>query len=230
MDLSDTIFLDIETVPPEDGPVVEAIRANVQPPASYKKPESIAAWMAENADAVAAEQVSRLALDGLYGSIVVIGFAIGGGTPVIGSASDGNERALIQRFFEMVEEFARKRADGASLDFTVVGHNVEFDLRFLLHRAVKHGLTVPQSLRRAFHPEKGRYHVHDTMKLWSGWKGYVKLRELDTQLFGTAQDDIDGSEVGRLWKSEPAKVMDHCALDVERVRRVYCAIAVTLGL
>lgn len=230
MDITDTLFLDIETLPPSSGPILDRIRANIQPPAQYKKPDSIAAWMAENAESAAAEQIGRLGLDGLYGSICVIGFAIGGGTPVIGSASNGDERALIQRSFEMVEEFSSKRADGATNDLFIVGHNVEFDLRFLLHRAVRYGLTIPASLRRAFHPEKGRFYVHDTMKLWGGFKGYVKLRDLDEELFATGADDIDGSQVAALWATDPSKVMDHCAIDIERVRRVYCAIVRTLGL
>lgn len=230
MDITDTLFLDVETVPPRTGAVLERVRAAIQPPAQYKKPESIAAWMAENADAAAAEQVSKLGLDGLYGELVVIGFAIGGGAPVIGQATNGDERALIQRFFEMVEEFATKRADGASNDLQIVGHNVEFDLRFILHRAVKHALAIPPSLRRAFHPEKGRYHTFDTMRMWAGWKGYVKLRDLDRELFGIEGEDIDGKDVAATWASDPQKVMDHCAMDIERTRRVFCALAVTLGL
>ena len=47
------IYLDIETIPSQDPALLAKFRGEVTAPATYKKPESIAEWLAENADRVA---------------------------------------------------------------------------------------------------------------------------------------------------------------------------------
>ena len=44
------IFFDIETLQTNDESVIEELRSTIEPPAQYKKPESIDKWMAENAE------------------------------------------------------------------------------------------------------------------------------------------------------------------------------------
>lgn len=229
MNLDNILTIDLETLPPSDPALEARIRAEIAPPAQYKKPDSIAQWMAENADAVAAERLHALGLDGLYGSICVAGFAAGGGDPVMIYGRQ-DERSLIEGYFNLIDIAAGNRADGASRDWIVVGHNVEFDLRYLLHRAVRFGLVVPRSLRKAFDPEKGRYQVRDTMKLWAGYGGRVKLKTLAHELIGENPTDIDGSEVAKVWATDPEKVVEHCAADIQRTRAIYVRLATTLGL
>ena len=45
-----TFYFDIESIPATDPQVRADILAAIKPPATFKKPESIAAWMRENAE------------------------------------------------------------------------------------------------------------------------------------------------------------------------------------
>lgn len=228
MSTHNKLFLDIETLPPSGGGHLERIRASITAPAQYKKPDSIAEWMAQNADAAAAEQHARLGLNGLYGEVCVIGYAVGEGKPVMMSRSDGDEIGLLRLAFDDMSAIARDNVAGYEHELTLVGHNIEFDIRFLFHRAVRHGIPIPRCIKGAFDPNKGRYNTFDTMKVWSGYKDFVKLKDLARELLGDTCEDIDGSEVGGLWTSDPGKVVEHCRQDVERVRSLYRKFAAVL--
>lgn len=221
MSIASKLFLDIETLPPSGGGHLERIRANITPPATYKKPESIAEWMAANADRAANEELAKLGLNGLYGEICVIGFAVGDGPVDTSRTEDGAEADLIEFTFGRIANLAVSPGSGYEHGLTVVGHNVEFDIRFLLHRAIRHGIRIPKCIRPAFDPDKGRYNVFDTMKVWSGYRDFVKLKDLSRELLGDEGGDIDGSEVASTWATDPEAVVRHCRQDVERVRALY---------
>lgn len=221
MTINNKLFLDIETIPPSGGGHFERIKAGIKPPAGYKKPESIAEWMAENADRCANEELAKLGLNGLYGEVCVIGFAVGDGPVDTARTEDGAEADLIRFAFDTITAQSVSDKSGYEHGLQVVGHNIEFDIRFLFHRAVRHGIRIPRCIRGAFDPDKGRYNTFDTMKVWSGWRDYVKLKDLARELLGDANEDIDGSEVAAMWASDPAKVVEHCRQDVERVRNLY---------
>lgn len=223
------LYLDIETLPPQGGQHLARIRAGVTAPGQYKKPESIAQWLAENGDAAAQEEFSKLGLDGLYGEVCVIGWAIND-TIVhthIRTASDFTEKDLIEQAFEEIQRASHDNS-GASRFLSPVGHNIEFDLRFLMQRAVRYGIVIPTCLRLAFDPDKGRYNTFDTMKVWAGFKGWAKLKDMSRELFGDECEDIDGADVAKVWATDPEKVVEHCRQDVERVRKLYYAMALTL--
>ena len=73
------IYLDIETIPSQSPDYLEEVRSNITAPAQYKKPESIAAWIAENGDAAAAEIVSKTSFDPALGHICSLSWALGDG-------------------------------------------------------------------------------------------------------------------------------------------------------
>lgn len=221
------LFLDIETLPPSGGDHFARIRADVKAPGQYKKPESIAEWMAANAYAIATEEFNKLGLDGLYGQVCVIGWAVNDGDPhTVHATSQHLEREVIVEAFDSIQ--AMSADNGGSRSLSPVGHNIDFDLRFLMQRAVRYGIPVPVCLRQAFDPEKGRYNVFDTMKTWSGYGKFAKLKDLSRELLDDTCDDIDGADVAKAWAENPQKVVDHCRRDVERVRRLYKAMAWTL--
>lgn len=224
------LFLDIETLPPAGDVHLMRIRSGIQAPGQYKKPESIAAWMADNADALASEEHAKLGLDGLYGQVCCIGWAVNERQVMtfdLRAYSETGEAGLIEHTFNQIQS-ASIDASNSSRVLSPIGHNIEFDLRFLMQRAVKHGITVPPCLRSAFDPDKGRYNTFDTMKVWSGFKGWAKLKDMSRELFGDVSDDIDGADVHKVWATEPEKVVEHCRQDVERVRKLYYAMARTL--
>jgi 3'-5' exonuclease len=221
------LFLDIETLPPQGGEHYTRIRDAIKAPGQYKKAESIAEWMAANADAMAHEEFSKLGLDGLYGQVCVIGFAVNDGHVTCIDTRAIDERQAIVAAFETIR-IDSADPSGSYRSCSVVGHNIDFDLRFLMQRAVRYGISVPPCLRQAFDPDKGRYNTFDTMKAWAGFKGWTKLKDMSRELFGDEGADIDGADVAKVWATDPGKVVEHCRQDVERVRRLYKAMALTL--
>lgn len=215
------IYLDIETLPSTDPDLIARIRATIKPPGQYKKPESIAEWMAANADSAALDEVSKTGLDGLYGSICVMAWAIDDGPVFVGMQTDElDERAMLRQSLDAIDDASSDTLANTRMPLTVVGHNTEFDIRFLFQRCIRHGIRIPQSIRHAF-DYTGRPDYTDTMRIWAGYKGYVKLKDLARELLGDAGDDIDGSEVARAWKVSPFSVAEHCRRDVERVRALH---------
>lgn len=229
MSIHNKLFLDIETLPPSGGGHFERIRANVTAPGQYKKPESIAQWLAENGDAVAQEEFGKLGLNGLYGEIACICWTIGDGPIFTGAQMGGvSEASMLDNAFRAIDQQSIGSDGRSPLPLIAVGHNVsDFDLRFLMHRAIRHGVKLPRCLRKAYETD-GRYDVFDTMKKWSGYRGYVKLKDLSRELLGDTTDDIDGSEVAKYWATDPMKVIEHCQADVARVRDLYKRFAAVL--
>lgn len=222
------LFLDIETLPPSEGDHLDRIRAGIKAPGQYKKPDSIAQWLAENADTLAAEEFAKLGLDGLYGRVCCIGWAVNDEDVRISVDAGQGERTLINAAFGAIQTRSMD-ASGSSRSLSPVGHNIEFDLRFLMQRAVRYGIQVPACLRAAFDPDKGRYNTFDTMRVWSGFKGFTKLKDLARELLDDDGSDIDGADVATAWAIDPQRVVEHCRRDVERVRRLYLAISHTLA-
>ena len=70
------IFLDCETRPTSRMSVREAVTADIGPPGNYKSAEAIAKWWSENGEAKRADAIARTALDGTWGEIVCIGYAV----------------------------------------------------------------------------------------------------------------------------------------------------------
>ena len=215
------IYLDIETTPPEKAGIFERIKAEIRPPANYKKQETIEKWLAEEGEAAATEQFHKMALDGLYGQIVCIGFAMDDQPVTTITAIDCKESDLIMRAFDEIDALSLNPITGHNDILQIVGHNIEFDIRFLYQRAVRYGIRIPRSLRETFKPGQSQYATVDTMKIWSGYRGYVKLKDLAREMLGDAGDDIDGKDVAATWAINPDEVERHCALDVDRVRRLH---------
>lgn len=216
------LYLDIETLPDNRQETITRIKLDVKPPAQYKKADSIAQWMAENAESATLETLGKTALNGLYGRVCVVGFAVNDGA--VGAlpmnANDTSDRELLASAFARMDELATDD-HGHVMPLDVVGHNVTWDLRFLYHRAVRYGIKLPKCIAKAFHPVESRYHVHDTMTLWAGYGNRVKCKDLARELLGDDCDDIDGSQVAEYWTRDPVKVVEHCIEDVERVRKLY---------
>ena len=56
------IIFDLETVPSQHPDARELVRASIKPPGTLKKPESIAAWWANEADAAVEDAYRRQSL------------------------------------------------------------------------------------------------------------------------------------------------------------------------
>ena len=229
------IYLDIETVPSQREDVRARIKERIYTEAEAAEPprsitdlkteetrvKRLTAWrMQRDAKAVedAEEQWRRTALEGGYGEAVCISWAVDDG-PVRSHWRSGlafsEERALLEAWFEALEPVKRQHS---SLP-TFCGHNIEFDLRFLHHRSVIHGIQPPIYLPYNAAAWQGRY--IDTVYEWCGARGSVKLVELCDMLGIDVEDAIDGSQVWDAFQAgDITAIVEHCESDVERVRQI----------
>ena len=73
------LYLDIETIPSQRPGAREEIAANLKPPASYKKAETIEAWERDEKPALVEEAYRKTSIDGASGHVISIACAIDGG-------------------------------------------------------------------------------------------------------------------------------------------------------
>ena len=96
------------------------------------------------------------------------------------------------------------------------GHNIrEFDMPYICRRLLINQMALPTSLDIAGKKPWETKHFLDTLELWKfgDYKNYTSLNLLAAVFgFPTPKDDIDGSQVGRVFWEED---------DLERIA-VYC--------
>lgn len=244
------LTLDIETIPAQRLDVIEEICTSLQskldadiaavkPPGNYKKQETIDAWMAEeqpkaiqalrncfDADVDAAYR--KTGLDGAFGQVCVIGFAIDDAAPqTVWSpdwSNENTERELLEDFGCALTDLIPANAERA---MCVVGHNVAgFDLRFLMQRSIINGVRPHRVISAAAQAKPWESEkVFDTMVQWggSGSKPGGSLDKLCKALrIPTPKGDITGATV---WDAVKAgrieEVAAYCARDVSATRLVH---------
>jgi DNA polymerase elongation subunit (family B) len=127
------------------------------------------------------------------------------------SFADKDEAALLRDFANMLDQYY-----GNPNKHFICGHNVrEFDIPYICRRMVINQLPLPGVINIAGKKPWETKHLLDTMELWKfgDYKNYTSLKLLAAVLgFPSPKDDIDGSEVGRVFWEED---------DLERIA-VYC--------
>ena len=225
------LFFDIETfaIPLTDEERAEKLAA-VKPPGNYKKPESIAAWLEQNADQIVEQDYRKGALNALHGQIVSIAWAFDDGPIHCADAgSDGqvvSDKNVIGYFFDAIADQAYHHPDPEQNLRVVrwIGHNViDFDLRFLKQRAIINQLTPPCSIPAD--NKHGSTQVFDTMREWAGFKNRVSLNAL-ARAFGMGEKIMDGSAVHDLViAGEWEELRAYNVADVELTRQVFRRLA-----
>lgn len=243
------IYLDIETIPDQRTGALDAFIAdakeNFRAPSGLTKEQAakdlgltdaneikftskdamLARWESafrkEKAEEVAEQNWRKTSFDGSRGSVCVIGWAIDGEQI---NTIHGPEPYILTEFFRMLfDAFDPSRSTRP----VFIGHNVaEFDLRFLLHRAIILGVRPPVFFPRNAKPWDEC--VFDTMTEWAGRSNRISLDSLCKALSipgkGSELDgeEIDGSKVWDFVKAGRIKdVATYCAADVERVRLIH---------
>lgn len=201
------LYIDIETHPDTRAGAFDAARARVKAPANYKDPLKINAYI----EAQAAEAYARTSLDGAYGEILCIGWAVDDDEPTVTYAED--ERELLEDFWRAVDRALPELAEPVW-----IGHNVrEFDLRFLWQRCVVRNVWPTRRIPYDVSPHDAS--VIDTMQLWTGSPRErvsldTILQALDIPTAGMGGGDVwPMLQEGRL-----QEILDYCAYDVNTVR------------
>lgn len=228
------LFLDVETVPSQAPTARDDARASIRPPGTYKKPESIAAWLATEGQAAAEEAYRRQSLDGgTLGEIISVAIVDDGSREFVRCRHQGeSEPELIQEVFDMVDAWTRAEADkivpGHNIDIFPfddhhpVAHNAGFDTGFLWRRATVHSLARPRWLPGPM-ARPGRDFTC-TMQLWAGFGKTVSLDALAKALGvpSPKSSDMDGSMVFDAWLNEKyVQIEQYNLRDAEAVRDIY---------
>ncbi len=214
------LFIDIETLPTDRQDVRELLASKITHPGNISKPETIAKWIEESKPAAVDEAVSKTGLDGTFGRVCVIGWAIDDGeVNTIHSADD--EEWILRSFVD------RANTEFPPFETCVVGHNVSaFDLRFLMQRFIVNAIRPPAAIARAAQAKPWEADkVFDTMVQWSGAgaKPGGSLEKLCMALgIASPKQGIDGSMVAAaVADGRIQEVAEYCARDVEATRKVW---------
>lgn len=206
------LFLDIETQRTDDPMVIKRLQEAVRPPGNISKPETIAKWWAEQGAAARLEAVNKTALDGTYGRLATIGFAVGDEDVEILGDEGMPEGVLL----EILKNRMQVRRQEIS---ETVAFNGEFDLRFLTQRYIVNDIQMPQFLRGILQRKDAFF---DPMREWAGYRGYISQTELERVLGIERHDDIDGSQVGEcIDVGDWGRVIAHNREDIVNLRKIY---------
>ena len=214
------IYFDIETLPSDDPAIIADIAAGIKPPGNLKKAETIEAWERDEKPGAVLEAVRKTALDGTFGRICCIGFAVND------DAADvryGDEAETITAFFAWLIDAARISDYTERQSAIFIGHNIlSFDLRFLWQRCVVNGIRPPAFIPFNAKPWDGK--VFDTMTAWNpAREKSISLDKLCRALgVPSSKGDLDGSKVAEYWQAgKHQEVAAYCMADVEAVRQCH---------
>jgi 3'-5' exonuclease len=131
-----------------------------------------------------------------------------------------NEAELLQQVFEVFNKFFLDHT------FSLSGHNIkEFDVPYLCRRAMVCGVALPFFFADMQNRKPWENPLIDTLHLWrfGDFKHYTSL-ELLANVLGvpTPKDDINGSEVGRVYWQEDdlERIGLYCSKDVATVAQI----------
>ena len=216
--MTDTLYLDIETLPSNEEWAIEYAIKDTKPPATIKKQDTLEKWWLETFPSVKQEKIRNLALYGATNRILCIGYAKNDEEPTAlyakGDSRD-DEANILEGFFQFF-------SSEVPLVNRVVGHNITgFDMNIIKQRAIVHGLETPVNMQ--FDCKPWDMAVYDTMYNWDN-RNKVSL-DLLTKALGveTPKDgDIDGSKVYDYYmEGRHEEIAEYCKRDVVAVREVY---------
>lgn len=201
------LFFDIETIPVDDAhkeaALAVAAKKALKQETNYKT----------KAGKKGEEAVFReTALNGDFGRIFCIGYALGDGQVEI---IKGDEDEILKKWWSV--------ADTADC---FIGHNIyDFDLRFIYKRSVVHKIKPAAKHLNLSFARYRNYPIYDTMREWEKW-GMASVA-LDTlaKVFGlesSKDGGIDGSQVYDFYLAgKHDEIYEYCKRDVELTRKVY---------
>ena len=216
IDVTKVLFLDIETV--SGAATYDDLTDTFKYLWGLKAPGVLKRYGQElEEEETAAAYVDKAAIFAEFGKIVCISVgAVHRGKDNrlkirLKSFANRDERVLLEEFSAMLDQYY-----GDPRTQFICGHNIkEFDVPYMCRRIVANQLPLPRMLQITGKKPWELNHLVDTMTLWKfgDYKSYTSLKLLAGVLdFPTPKDDIDGSQVGRVFWDDD---------DLERIA-VYC--------
>ncbi|KAA3640461.1 MAG: 3'-5' exonuclease [Bacteroidetes bacterium] len=138
------------------------------------------------------------------------------------SFADDDEKKLLEDFSELLNQHYNNPAKHG-----LCGHNIkEFDVPYICRRMLINQLPLPAMLDIAGKKPWETKHLIDTLEFWKfgDFKNYTSLKLLAAVFgFPSPKDDIDGSEVGRVyWEEKDLKrIAKYCEKDVLATVQLY---------
>jgi len=241
-------YFDLETVPNQSNrqEFVDNAISNYKPPSSLSKTaacsalglspaetkviskdESIIQWVKkfgeENSYKEADHEWRKTALDGTYGEVISIAWAVGD-SEIFAHAraidSPVTEAEMIQEFFVILNDWLTSES-GISIDKPYfIGHNIPFDLKFLFRRAVILGIKPPFELPFSGYHGKDYF---DNMYAWCGRGEKISQHNLCKALgLEGKPEGVTGATVWDYVKAGKIdEVVEYNKDDIRAVREVY---------
>lgn len=216
IDITNILFFDIETAPatPQYSDLDETWQElwRLKSAQILKKPKD------DITEEDAIQVYDKAGIYSEFGQIVCISVGIfvrsketGELTVRLKSFASTDEAALLKDFSDLMV----KHYNNADRQF-LCGHNIkEFDVPYICRRLLIHQMPFPKMFDITGKKPWETKHLLDTMELWKfgDGKNYTSLKLLAATFgFPSPKDDIDGSQVGRIFHEEG---------DVERIA-LYC--------
>lgn len=157
------------------------------------------------------EFLGSTALDGAFGRILCIGYAID--NEPVDIIYDEEEEKMLKEFWQKVE-----KADW------IIGHNiVNFDLPFIMQRSVIKNVKPSREIKVLRYSHEP---IFDTYMEWTMWSREHKPGSLDRLAkalgYPTSKDEMCGSEVYDYYRAGKIKdILRYCQKDVDLTRKIY---------
>jgi uncharacterized protein YprB with RNaseH-like and TPR domain len=218
MDLSQILFLDIETVP--QFPNYETAEQSYQ-----KLWEEKAKFLLKDESDTPSTVFERAGIYAEFGKIICISVGLlrekqGERTLRVKSFAGDDEKALLKSFGQLLDAYF------GGDHHQLCGHNgKEFDFPYIARRMLINEISVPRILDISGKKPWEVRHL-DTMQMWKfgDYKHFTSLKLL-AHVFGlpTPKDDIDGSQVaGVYWiDKDLQRIVTYCEKDVVTLVQVF---------
>lgn len=217
LDVTKILFLDIETV--SGVKQFSDLSETMQGLWRHKAKSALKRYNDELTDEeISSAYTDRAGIFSEFGKIccISVGFisrdkASGKMSVRLKSYENHDEKILLTEFAQLMNQYYQDTERQY-----ICGHNVkEFDVPYIGRRMVIHQIPLPKMFQLYGKKPWETKHLLDTMNMWKfgDYKNYTSLKLLAGALgFPSPKDDIDGSEVGRVYWEED---------DLERIA-IYC--------
>jgi 3'-5' exonuclease len=226
IDLSSILFLDIETVPAT--PQYSDLPETWQDLWKHKARSIVKKSADDITDEDAKEVYERAGIYAEFGKIICISVGIFARDKEtkelsvrLNSYADDNEATLLTEFAELLTKYY----NNPDRQF-LCGHNIkEFDIPYICRRMLLHQMPFPKMLDITGKKPWETKHLLDTMELWKfgDGKSFTSVKLLAAAFgFPSPKDDIDGSEVARVYYEEKdlPRIARYCEKDVVAVMQL----------